>query len=365
MIIALLVARIALAGVFVVAGAAKLADLAAARAGAVGLGLPLSVVRLGIPALAAFEVLVGAGLVPARSARYAAAAAAVAVLGLTAVTAYAIRRGRRPDCGCFGSLGSGRIGPATLIRNAVLITVSALVAAAGWADAGALASRPPERLSAAVITGFVLLMALTVVTAGLERSNGRLRAERDSAVAGLARATADAGNGHRAAAAPLLPIQRAVLPVDRVTLRAADGRAVSLREALGPASLAVFVQPECEFSRRLLPDLAAARPANAPALVVICHGDPDDLDRAGLELTVLADPAGTAAAALGARRTPAAVLTRAGRPAAAAVAGAGPVLALARGETPEPRGCGCGAPRTARPTPTNGQGQTAAMITKD
>ena len=143
MIVALLVARLALAGVFVVAGAAKLANLPAARGGAVGLGLRRSAVGVGVPALAGFEVLVGAGLVPAWSSRYPAAAGAVAVLALTAVAGQAIRRGRRAVCGCFGSLGSGLIGRASLIRNAVIVAVSALVAAAG--SGGSRRCRPAGR----------------------------------------------------------------------------------------------------------------------------------------------------------------------------------------------------------------------------
>ena len=356
MIVALLVARMALAGLFVVAGAAKLADLPAARAAAVGLGVPRSVVEIGAPALAAFEVLVGAGLVAAWSSRYAAAAGAVALLGLTAVAGHALTRGRRPVCGCFGNLGNGLIGPATLMRNAVIVAVSALVAAGERASPSA---RPPgwaDRASAITITGLVLLAVLAVVTIGLERSNGRLRAERDAAVSRLARAAADQENrnGQGAAPQPLLPIQRAAPPVDQVMLRTAEGGAVPLRESLGPASLAVFVRPECGFSRRLLPELAAARPEHAPALVVICHGDPRDLGLGDLPVPVLADPTGTAGAALGARGTPAAVLTSAGRPVGAAVAGAESVLALARGQTPVPRGCGCGTPRAARRFPDGG-----------
>jgi hypothetical protein len=366
-IVALLVARMALAGVFVVAGAAKLADLPAAQVGAAGLGVPRAVVGIGVPALAAFEALVGAGLVPPWSSRYAAVAGAVAVLGLTAVAGHAIRRGRRPACGCFGSLGSGLIGPASLVRNAIIVAASALVAAAGRADPRAMSAGWADQVSAITITGLVLLALLAVVTAGLERSNGRLRAERDAAVARLARPAAGQGNRNDqgAAAQPLLPIQRAALPVDQVMLRTAEGRAVPLRESLGPASLAVFVRPECGFSRRLLPELAAARPLHAPALVVICHGDPRDLGLDDLPVPVLADPTGTAGAALGARGTPAAVLTRAGRPAGAAVAGAESVLALARGETPVPRGCGCGTPRAVRRISDGGQGRAALVITKD
>jgi hypothetical protein len=519
--VALLVARIALAATFVVAGAAKLADLPGARAAAVGLRVPRSLASAGVPALAGLEVLVGSGLIPAGSSPYAAAAAALGVLGLTALAASAILRGLRPECRCFGSLGAGRIGGVTLIRNAMIFAVSALVAISGWKHPGETSSGRPDGLSATTITGFVALLLLTVVTTGLTRSNARLRVQRDAAVArlgalgaaaepadpanaleharpgpldtggaptggggleigseapgfrleniaggdisledilspgnramltfvhmrcgecarlianlaawqrrhaseltiavvaagkrsatvakaiqhglervghdperavfaafGVARTPAavlldpdgmvvspiaygtagistlvaglpggrlaagasatieaSAQNGHRAEARPLLPIQRPLLPAEQIVLRTVDDRALPIQQVLGPTSLAVFIRPECIFSRRLLPELRAPRPAHAPGLVIICHGDPQDMGLSELQLPVFVDTSGAAGPALGTRGTPAAVLTRSGRPAAPAVSGAAQILALARGEIPVNGDCGCG-----------------------
>ena len=527
MSVALLVARIALAGTFLTAGAAKLTDLPGARAAALGMRVPRSLAGVGIPALAGFEVVVGLGLIPARSARYAAVAAAFAILGLTALVARAIVRGLRPECHCFGSLGSGRIGGGTLIRNVVIFAAAAFVAIGGWELPDATSPGWVDRLSATTITGFAALLLLTAVTTGLTQSNARLRAQRDVAVArlgalgaeveptdpanaheragpgpfggggvpagsagleigsaapdfllediaggtisledvlspgnramltfvhmrcgecarlmrdlaawqrrhasGLTIAVVAAGersaavakamqhelervghdperavfaafgvvrtptavlldpdgtvvspithgtagisslvagvsgrrfaaragktieasprNGHRAEAQPLRAIQPPLLSAEQIVLRTVDGRTLPMQQLLGPLSLAIFIRPECIFSKRLLPELQklqklhAPRPTNAPALVIICHGDPREMGLGDLQLPVFIDTSGAAGPALGARGTPTAVLTRSGRPVAPAISGAIRILALARGETVVPNDCGCG-----------------------
>jgi AhpC/TSA family/DoxX len=493
----LLACRLALAGTFLVAGSAKLADLPGARAAAAAMRVPGPLARAGMPVLAGLEVAIGLGLVPARSARYAAAAAAVTILAVTALAGSAIGRGLRVECHCFGRLGNGRIGAATLVRNAAIFALSAFVAIAGWTHPGATAPRWPDRPAARIaefaalplLAAALLLLAaatprlarlarlarsraprdapaarpavpgigsaapdfrlddvaggalslrgilspghrtmlafvdmrcgecamlmrhlggwqrrqapgLTIaVVAGGERSAAVTKAAQhrlervghdpertvfgafgvartpaavligpdgsllspvilgtagiSSLVAGLsARAgtttQARPRDDHRAGAQPLLPIRRPLPPAEQIVLRAVDGRAVGLQALLGPASLAVFVRPECIFSRRLIPELRELRElpardaADAPGLVLICHGDPREMGLGELRLPVFADVSGAAGLALGATGTPAAVLTRSGRPVAPAVSGAARVLAAARGQTPAPADCGCG-----------------------
>jgi hypothetical protein len=349
----LLACRLALAGTFLVAGSAKLADLPGARAAAAGMRVPRPLARAGMPALAGFELVIGLGLVPAPSARYAAVAAAVTLLGVTAVAGSAIARGLRVECHCFGRLGGGRIGAATLVRNAAILALSAFVAIGGWAYPGATAPGWLDR-PAATIAEFAALLLLAAATAGLALSRG----PRDAPAArpaspGIGSATPDfrrqapPRGDHRAGAQPLLPIRRPIPPAEQIVLRAVDGRAVGLQALLGQASLAVFIRPECIFSRRLLPELQklpARSAANAPGLVLICHGDPRDMGLGELRLPVFADISGAAGPALGAAGTPAAVLTRSGRPVAPPVSGAARVLAAARGETPAPADCGCARP---------------------
>jgi hypothetical protein len=525
----LLACRLALAGTFLVAGSAKLADLPGARAAAAGMRVPRPLARAGMPALAGFELVIGLGLVPAPSARYAAVAAAVTILGVTAVAGSAIGRGLRVECHCFGRLGKGRIGAATLVRNAAIFALAAFVAIGGWAHPDATAPGWLDR-PATTIAEFAALLLLAAATAGPALSKARSRGRRDTpaarpdvpdvpgvpgvpdvpgAAAGSAEFARTAGHGRpgprhgsgvpasgtgpgigsaapdfrlddlaggtlslqgilsagdramlafvdmrcgecmmlirhlagwqrrqvpgltiavvaagersatvtkaaqhrlervghdpdrtafgafgvlrtpaavlldpdgtvrspviygtagisslvaglsararttaqarlpderRAEAKPLLPIRRPIPPAEQIVLRAGDGQAVGLQTLLGPASLAIFIRPECIFSRRLLPELQklpARDAATAPELVLICYGDPRDMGLGELRLPVFADISGAAGPALGATGTPAAVLTRSGRPVAPAVSGAARVLAAARGETPAPADCGC------------------------
>ena len=100
---ALVVARLVLAAVFAVAGAAKLADLAGSRAAVAGFGVPD---RLAVPlgTLLPFAELAIAGLLlPAATAR-AGGVAALALLALFGVgIASSMARGEAPDCHCSAS----------------------------------------------------------------------------------------------------------------------------------------------------------------------------------------------------------------------------------------------------------------------
>src|SRR5204863_10024828 len=57
---------------------------------------------------------------------------AAALLGLFIVAiAASLARGKRPDCHCFGQVHSEPVGPATLVRNAVLVGLAVLIIADG------------------------------------------------------------------------------------------------------------------------------------------------------------------------------------------------------------------------------------------
>jgi uncharacterized membrane protein YphA (DoxX/SURF4 family) len=48
----------------------------------------------------------------------------------TVLIAVRVAQGRRPPCACFGRLSSRRLGPATLVRNGVLIALGLVAALA-------------------------------------------------------------------------------------------------------------------------------------------------------------------------------------------------------------------------------------------
>src|SRR5215207_7375676 len=104
---ALLLGRLLLAGVFGVAGVAKLRDLEGSRRGVRDFGVPEGLTGpLGI-VLPLAELAVA--LVPAATAWWGALGAAGLLLVFVAAIGTNLARGRRPDCRCFGQIASGPI----------------------------------------------------------------------------------------------------------------------------------------------------------------------------------------------------------------------------------------------------------------
>jgi len=123
--LALLLARLLLAAVFLLAGIAKYADPKGTTKALTNFGLPRALAAFFALVLPFAELGVAAALIPVGLAWYGACAAlallAIFVIGI-AVT---LLRGRKPDCRCFGQLHSAPVGASTLIRNGVLGAVAA------------------------------------------------------------------------------------------------------------------------------------------------------------------------------------------------------------------------------------------------
>ena len=126
-------ARLVLGGVFVVAGALKIPDPAAAvRAVRAYRLLPESLVApvaFGLPVL---EIAVGLALLIGVFVRTAALAAAVLLVLFLVGIGSAWARGLRIDCGCFGNgreVAAGRTAyPLEVLRDGVLLGVALLLA---------------------------------------------------------------------------------------------------------------------------------------------------------------------------------------------------------------------------------------------
>ena len=136
-----LVARVLLAGVFVVAGGLKLADpqvavqavhayrlLPAALEAPVGWGVP------------AFEIALGLLLAVGLFTRVSAVAAAVLLTVFIAGVASAAARGLSIDCGCFG--GGGTVAPGETKYASEILRDVGLLVLAGW-----LVWKPGSRFS--------------------------------------------------------------------------------------------------------------------------------------------------------------------------------------------------------------------------
>jgi uncharacterized membrane protein YphA (DoxX/SURF4 family) len=146
-----LLVRCALAAVFCVAAVTKLADLDAFRDTLRGFGIrdrAVSPLAIAVPPA---ELAVASMLLPAATATWAATGAAALIAALTATVVAALAQGRRPDCGCFGTMSATPIGPATVVRNVVLLAAAVFVVVAGPGPSavawiGDLASAAPAAL---------------------------------------------------------------------------------------------------------------------------------------------------------------------------------------------------------------------------
>src|SRR4051794_25909295 len=126
-----LVARLLLAGVFIVAGVGKLADAPGFRGTLRGFGVAERRARIGAVALPIAELATAAALLVQPWATWGAAAALLLLAAFTGGIVNALARGDTPDCGCFGALHSAPVGRRQVVRNAALAARAVFVLAAG------------------------------------------------------------------------------------------------------------------------------------------------------------------------------------------------------------------------------------------
>jgi uncharacterized membrane protein YphA (DoxX/SURF4 family) len=129
----LLMARLALAGVFIVAGLGKLVDRTGSRQAAIDFGVPpvlAAVMAISLPVL---ELALAVALLPAITAWWAAGGILVLLALFLGGIGINLARGRRPACHCFGQLSSGPIGWKTAARNVVLGAIAGIVVWQGTA----------------------------------------------------------------------------------------------------------------------------------------------------------------------------------------------------------------------------------------
>jgi thiol-disulfide isomerase/thioredoxin len=259
--VALLLARMLLAGVFAVSGVAKLSDLRGSRATLGAFGVPGWAAAPGAVLLPLAELALATLLLPVATAR----PAAIGVLALLAVFCAAIGgslwRGRRPACHCFGRLSAGPIGARTLLRNLLLALPAVFVVAGGQGGGADLFSLQGGTTMAATI-GLALgagTLALAVVALWLLlqllAQNGRLLTRLDALDTRLATGGGPAAPAGVAPAGPGLAVGT---PAPGFALTGLFGERLTLDalRAAGKPVLLTFVDPGCGPCTALLPDLA-------------------------------------------------------------------------------------------------------------
>ena len=344
--VALLICRLLLAGVFVGAGLAKLADRGGTRTAAVEFGVPERLAGLVAEVLPFLELVIGIALVPSSTARFAALAAAALLLAFSAAIVNAMAHGRAPDCHCFGQVHSAPAGWRTLLRNLVLLGLAAFVAIAGWEGAGVSATHWVAQLHGTLLVVIVAgLIVLGLVAFQLWFSfellaqNGRALRRLDA----LEEMVAALGLPDGAPLGPPVLGEGLVggglavdSPAPPFELQSVEGETYSLAALLGggrPVML-IFSDAGCGPCAALMPTVAVWQREHRDLIeiAVIAGGDPES-NRAkagehGLE-QVLLQTEGEVAKAYEAHGTPMAVVIGAdGRIASPAVGGAEAITTL-------------------------------------
>jgi uncharacterized membrane protein YphA (DoxX/SURF4 family)/peroxiredoxin len=179
--ILLLVARLALALVFAVAGFTKLVDRAGTEKAVTDFGVPIRFAVSVAILLPLAEFAAAFLLMFTRTAWWGSLLALALLLIFTTAISYNLWKGRRPDCNCFGQLHSSPIGWSTLVRNGILILLAGFVA---WAGPNQQGLNPTALLTnfsiwslLGVLFGLLVIIAITLQSwflFNLMRQNGRL-----------------------------------------------------------------------------------------------------------------------------------------------------------------------------------------------
>jgi peroxiredoxin/uncharacterized membrane protein YphA (DoxX/SURF4 family) len=261
--VALLLARLLLAIVFVVAGVAKLVDRAGSRQAVVDFGVPTPLAApLGV-LLPLAELAVAAALLPASTAWWGAVGALVLLFIFVTGIGANLARGRRPVCRCFGQLSSEPAGWNTLARNGVLAAVAGFIVWRGYGGAGPSAlgwlASPSATIIAGVIFGLAMLgliVAQWLVLWNLLGQNGRLLMRVEALERQLRTDSSVTPPPDDVPSEPLpgLPVGQAAPDFELQGLRGEVVTLATLRAAEKPVML-LFTDPDCGPCTAMLPEI--------------------------------------------------------------------------------------------------------------
>jgi peroxiredoxin/uncharacterized membrane protein YphA (DoxX/SURF4 family) len=291
---ALVVTRLFLTAVFLLAGVAKLADRPGTRHALADFDVPSRLANPLMFLLPAAELAAAIALLFPTTARWGAAGSlallAVFVVGLTRV----LRRGKAPDCHCFGQLHSKPASWETVARNLALAAPAAYIAIEGPGPSITSWAANTDATELALTATSTLAALATATAALLWRENRRLRSTKTQPAAA--------------------PVQIGAL-APLFTLPSTAGHAVSLQDLLADdrACVLTFVSPGCGPCAALLPELARWHDTITERvdITLITPGKAVEAERVAHEhalTNVLIDERSTVMHAYGTMATPSAVL---------------------------------------------------------
>jgi peroxiredoxin len=259
--------RLALAGVFGYAALAKLHDPDRTRRSLVDFGVPALLARPAAYLLPGVELAVALLLVRPATAFPGAVGGLLLLAAFTAGIAANLWLGRQPDCNCFGQRRARPIGRRTLVRNAVLLTLSAVLVAAGPGNSGLdvvgwAADLPGglQALAAGTLLVAGLLAAQSLLLIRVLRQNRQIL-ERLAALPATIAAPSEpdgAGDQRTMTLPSALTGLKPGTPAPDFSLENLAGDTVSLVALRSPGRplVLVFADAGCAPCRALLPDVA-------------------------------------------------------------------------------------------------------------
>jgi peroxiredoxin/uncharacterized membrane protein YphA (DoxX/SURF4 family) len=302
-------AQLLLAATFALAGGAKLFDLAGSRRAVADFGVPAraaSVVGLLVPLA---ELAAALALIFRPTARWGALLALLLLLVFVAGVANAMRKGLDIDCGCFGRVYSATAGSATLVRNAALAALAAVVVVHGSGpaiDDWVAARSGPELVAIGAATAAVILAA---VSWWLWSRNRTLRRDLE-----LLRSAPLAEEPDAPPAREPYGLQvGTVAPAFELADLHGDSHTLESLLARGRPLVLTFMAVGCGPCGKVMPDVARWRASLAERLtmVVISDGEPEEIrarwEEHGVD-HVLLDPANDVLEAYGLGATPTALV---------------------------------------------------------
>ncbi|GER90708.1 hypothetical protein KDW_48700 [Dictyobacter vulcani] len=274
MAVALLLVRLLLSFIFLLAGLAKLADLAGSQKALRDFGLPDVLARPLGSILPIVEIVLAVGLASRVWSGLAAPGALILLLVFCAGIGYNLARGRKPDCHCFGQLYSAPAGPAALGRNALLallalaVTIfgsrSTSMSATSWFTARPMLQQLMLLLAIIVVPlliggGWLLLQAL--------RQQGLLLLRLDRVENRLGQAGILLEKTQEEESGTGLPVGA---PAPAFSGKGLDGEIISLHGllAVGKPVVLVFTDPDCAPCAVLIPEIGRWQRAYASKLTV-------------------------------------------------------------------------------------------------
>ena len=257
--------QLLLAGVFALAGTAKLFDLPGSRRAMVDFGVPERAAPLAGLLLPLVELVIAVALVLKPSARWGSHRGADTAAGFSAGIANAMVRGRAPDCHCFGKVHSAPAGPWTLARNAVLAALAAVLV---WHGPGPaidkwVAARSAAELVAIGATAAALALAAVAFRVWSENREASARRNRRACCCRGSSRQRDLPKGEREG----LPVGT-VAPSFALTDLRGETRTLASLRARGRPVVLEFIEPGCGPCKRLLPAVARWQAALADRLTI-------------------------------------------------------------------------------------------------